>query len=62
MKIEPATPLFSELVCSFWLRKINTCPDVLAYANIGCPENRYPKLIIYISELIIHVLNLRFPG
>jgi len=38
----------------FWLQKINTGPHVLAYANTGCPENSYPKLIIYISELIMH--------
>jgi hypothetical protein len=27
-------------------------PYILAHANTGCPDDRYPKLKIYISDLI----------
>ena len=36
----------------FWLRKITTDPHILADAHTECPDDRYPKLKIYISELI----------
>ena len=36
----------------FCLRKIITDPHILADVNTGCPDDRYPKLKIYISELI----------
>jgi len=35
----------------FWLRKIATDPHILADVNTGCPDDRYPKLKIYIPEL-----------
>jgi hypothetical protein len=38
---------------SFWLRKITTDPHILAYVKIECPDDRYPKLKICISELIL---------
>jgi hypothetical protein len=28
-------------------------PHILAYVNIECPDDRYPELNIYISELIL---------
>jgi len=28
-------------------------PHTLAHVNIECPENKYPKLKIYISQLIL---------
>jgi len=28
-------------------------PHILAYVNTECPDDRYPKLKIYISELIL---------
>jgi len=28
----------------FWLRKITTDPDILAYVNVECTDDRYPKL------------------
>jgi hypothetical protein len=36
----------------FWLRKTTTDPHLLADVNIDCPDDRYPKLKMYISELI----------
>jgi hypothetical protein len=36
-----------------WLRKIITDPHILAHVNMECPDDRYPKLDIYISELIL---------
>jgi hypothetical protein len=38
----------------FWLRKITTDSHILAQVNIECPDDRYPKLKIYISELILN--------
>jgi hypothetical protein len=35
------------------LQKITTDPHILAHVNIVCPDDRYPKLKIYISELIL---------
>jgi len=37
----------------FRLRKIATNPHILAHVNIACPDDRYPKLKMYISELIL---------
>ena len=37
----------------FWLRKITTDPHMFAHINVKCPYDRYPKLKIYISELIL---------
>jgi hypothetical protein len=37
----------------FWLRKITTDPHILAHVNAECPDDKYPKLIIYISEMIL---------
>jgi len=36
----------------FWLRKITTDPHIVADVDIGCQDDRYPKLEIYISEQI----------
>ena len=36
-----------------WLRKITTDPHILAHVEIECPDDRYPKLNMYISELIL---------
>ena len=46
------TFLFTDL---YRLRRITTNPHilVLAHVNIACPGDRYPKLTIYISELIL---------
>jgi hypothetical protein len=37
----------------FWFRKITTHLRILAHVNIQCPDDRYPKLKIRISELIL---------
>jgi hypothetical protein len=37
----------------FWLRKITTNHHILAHVNIDCPDDRYPKLNICISEMIL---------
>jgi len=37
----------------FWLRKITTYPHILVNINIECPDDRYPKLKSYISEMIL---------
>jgi len=37
----------------FWLRKITTDPKVLAHVNMECADDRYPKLRIFNSELIL---------
>ena len=36
-----------------WIRKTTTNPHVLTHITIECTDNRYPKLNIYISELIL---------
>ena len=41
------------LADNFWLRKITTAPHFVARVNIVCPVDRYPKLRICISELIL---------
>jgi len=28
-------------------------PHIIAHVNLKCPDDRYPKLKIYISELIL---------
>jgi hypothetical protein len=38
----------------FCLQKITTDPHILADVNIECPNGIYPKLKIFISELIVH--------
>jgi len=43
------TFLFAE---PFRLREISTDPPIIAHVNSVCPDNRHPKLQIYISELI----------
>jgi hypothetical protein len=35
----------------FWLPKITTDPHILVDVNVECPDDRYPKLKIYISKL-----------
>jgi hypothetical protein len=37
----------------FWLRKLTTEPHVIADVIIACLGKNYPKLKIYISELIL---------
>jgi len=37
----------------FWFRKITTDPHSLARVNIVCSDDRYPKLQIYMSELVL---------
>jgi len=36
-----------------WIQKITTDPHILTHINIQCMDNRYPKLNICISELIL---------
>jgi hypothetical protein len=43
----------SLLADPFWLRIIATDPHILADAHIKFPHDRYPKLKIYIKELIL---------
>jgi len=35
----------------FWLRKITTDPYMFPHINVKCPDDRYPKLKMYILEL-----------
>jgi hypothetical protein len=45
-------PVLSKLFLlakPFWLRKRTTDSHILAGVNIDCPDDRYPKLKIYIS-------------
>ena len=37
----------------FGLEKIMTDPHTLADVNAGYPDDRYPKLVTYMSELIL---------
>ena len=37
----------------FWLWKITMDPHILAHINVECPDFRYPKLKICISDLIL---------
>jgi hypothetical protein len=37
----------------FWLRKITTNPHILAHVNRECADDKYPKLKILKSELIL---------
>jgi hypothetical protein len=37
----------------FCLRKITTDPHILAHVNMKYPDDRYPKLKIFISEVIL---------
>jgi hypothetical protein len=46
-------PKLLLLVDPVWLRKITTDTHILALANTDSPDDRYPKLKIYISELIL---------
>ena len=41
----------------FWLRKITTDRHIIAHVNIVCPDDRYPKLKIYMTDfgqILIH--------
>jgi len=42
----------------YWLRKINTDPHISAPVNIQCPDVRYPKLKMLISELFLKLLQI----
>jgi hypothetical protein len=44
------TFLFEDPFCP---RKITTDPHILVHFNIVCPNDRYPKLKIYNSKLIL---------
>ena len=46
----PQTCLFAD---PFWLRKIATDRHILTHLNIECRNDMYPKLKIYISEMIL---------
>ena len=50
LKLVAQNHLFAD---SFWLQIITTDSYVLAVVNIEWPDERHPKLIIYISELIL---------
>jgi hypothetical protein len=48
---------------SLWLRKITTSPHILTDVSIECPDDRYPKLNVYIptdwNKLQIHTSSIR---
>jgi len=47
-------PVFTQLLLltdPFWLQKIITDPHSLAQANIECPDDRYAKLKVCISDM-----------
>ena len=46
----PTLFLFAD---PFWLGKRTTDPHILAHENMEYPNDRYPKLKMYISELIL---------
>jgi hypothetical protein len=39
----------------FWLQKITSNVHIFAHVNTECPDDRYPKLDINISELILDI-------
>jgi len=41
------------LAYAFRIRKVTTDPHNVAHENIDCPDERCPKLKVYISELIL---------
>ena len=41
------------LPAPFWLRKMTMGPHILSQVNIECPDDRYTKLKICISVLIL---------
>ena len=43
----------SLLVGPFRLRKITKDPHILVHVNTECPDDRYPKFNIYISEMTL---------
>ena len=49
----PVLPKLFLLADPFSLRKITTDPYNLTYVNTECMDDGYPKLQIYISELIL---------
>jgi hypothetical protein len=54
--LKEPTPVFPKRFCSrtpFGFGKKNTDPPSIAHINTGCSDNTYPKLKIYISELIL---------
>jgi hypothetical protein len=53
LKVNPVFPTRFLLADPFWLQKITMDPYILAHINIECPDDRYPKLKIYISRLIL---------
>jgi hypothetical protein len=48
-----SVPYTSLLADHFPLRNITTEPYNLAHVNMGCSDDTYPKLKIYISELTL---------
>jgi hypothetical protein len=50
------SPFFYKIVCSripFGFQKVTPDPHNLAHVSIDRPDDRYPKLKIYISKLIL---------
>ena len=45
------TLVFAEHL--WWLREITTDPHILTHTYTECPDDRYTKLKIYISEFIL---------
>ena len=37
----------------FWFRKITADPHIISHVNVECPDDRYTKLKICISVLIL---------
>jgi len=42
-----------NVVMSFVYSEISTDPDILAHVNVECLDDMCPKLIFYITELIL---------
>jgi hypothetical protein len=51
--LDQCFPQTSLLADSFWFRKITTDDHILADLNAERPDDWYPKLNIYVSELIL---------
>jgi len=43
-------------VDTFWIKNISTDPQIFALPNTECPDDKYPKLKINMSELKIREL------
>jgi len=47
------------LADAFWLLKITTDPYILAHVNRDCPDDKYRKLNLRMSELILKSIDYR---